>query len=92
MAKPYRFVALKTAEDPGRDGFAAEGSIGHITHYYSCTGRELKRKKSRKLRRMSMEKTRSTKRFSVLCVGFAMAGLLLLVLYMFWSSPMPKPV
>ena len=34
MAKP-RSVALKTAEDPGREGFAAEGSIGHI-----ATGRE----------------------------------------------------
>ena len=37
MAKP-RTVALKTAEDPGREGFAAEGSIGHI-----ATGREQER-------------------------------------------------
>jgi hypothetical protein len=29
MAKP-RSVALKTAEDPGREGFAAEGSIGTL--------------------------------------------------------------
>jgi hypothetical protein len=50
MAKP-RSVALKTAEDPGREGFAAEGSIGHV-----ATGREQERtavhvsKKAKKLK------------------------------------------
>ena len=42
MAKP-RSVALKTAEDPGREGFAAEGSIGHI-----ATGREQERTRFQK--------------------------------------------